>query len=204
MALSLHCPEELVLACPIPFARPESGVRFRRRAGSAAACLLRFIDAPRHGLRHLHREEAARVRLSPGRVAHGQTAGPGRAPNQAGEVGCGPGPLDWLSRARQPHGDGEAVGWNEMVEARGREPREPLRGNLRRPRVRPPRQGAPPAETGSPLAPRNRAGLHAGAFAAPKGGLHEHRGRLRRWHVPALVDMPPQKADLELLKGARR
>jgi hypothetical protein len=108
-------------------------------------------------------------------------------------------PLDWLGRAAG-YGDGEAW-WNHMVEERGdslelfaaiREAMTSVRSEA------PPRVRTALAEQREAL---REAHMRKCLRQAQKEGFQRIAVVCGAWHVPALSEMPPAKADNDLLKG---
>jgi hypothetical protein len=108
-------------------------------------------------------------------------------------------PLDWLGRAAG-YGDGESW-WNHMVEERGDSLE--LFAAIREAMVSV-RSGAPPRPQTAQAVQREalrEAHMRKCMRQAQKDGFRRIAVVCGAWHVPALDDLPPAKADNDLLKA---
>lgn len=204
VALLLHCPDDPSLAAFYPFAdfSPEWHAI---RHGLGRNVPVRFIDVPQAHDLAWRKEEAGKPRDDvPDHAGSSEDAEV--APDQESR-GVEPSdddvamdPLDWLGRAAG-YDDGEAW-WNEMVEERGDLDHaglfEGIREAMTTLRAEVPRKLSPATARREAI---REAFMRKRIREAEKEGFTGIAVICGAWHVPALADSPPAKADAELLKG---
>lgn len=204
VALLVYNPDDARDAAFYPFAAfsPEwNALRFALERQIPA----RFIDLPaahQLALKRPHTEEEDEdVEAADETPAADDEAGAEIQTEDATEEDAGPSndPLDWLGRAAG-YGDGEAW-WNHMVEERGdslelfaaiSEAMRSVRSEA------PPRARSAAAEH---LEALREAHMRKCLRQAQKDGFQRIAVVCGAWHVPALSELPPAKADNALLKG---
>lgn len=198
VALLVYNPDDAREAAFYPFAAfsPEwNALRFALERQIPT----RFIDLPAGHQFALERPAGEEDGAGTAEVAEHEVPPADSAEEVAEDVGPSGDPLDWLGRAAG-YGDGEAW-WNHMVEERGDslelfaailEAMSSVRREV------PARIRTANAEHREAL---REAHMRKCLRQAQKDGFQRIAVVCGAWHVPALADMPPAKADNERLKG---
>jgi len=203
VAILAHATDRPGRAAFWPFAEfsPEwQAVRFAAETGRP----VRFVDLPAATVLAGQDEQAGEA------GEHGEDLEGG----QAGADDCGADgdagvtspysgdPLGWLSRAAG-HDDPERW-WEDVVEHRlGGDPLE-LFAAVAEAMTELRRAAQADGWRPSPREQRREAAMRRGIRAAVREGCHRVAVVCGAWHVPALTEMPPARADTDLLRGLPR
>ncbi len=203
VAILAHATDRPGRAAFWPFAEfsPEwQAVRFAAETGRP----VRFVDLPAATVLAGQDEQAGEA------CEHGEDLEGG----QAGADDCGADgdagvtspysgdPLGWLSRAAG-HDDPERW-WEDVVEHRlGGDPLE-LFAAVAEAMTELRRAAQADGWRPSPREQRREAAMRRGIRAAVREGCHRVAVVCGAWHVPALTEMPPARADTDLLRGLPR
>lgn len=200
VALLVYNPENSQQAAFYPFAvfSPEWNAL---HYGLAHGIPTRFIDLP---MAHQFALTPPDAEIAAVEIAAADDGEAGSSADQAAPAVTDPrlDPLDWLGRAAG-YGDGESW-WNHLVEERGDslELFAAIREAMTTVRAETP--GPERSAAMQQREMRREAHMRKCLRQAQKEGFARIAVVCGAWHIPALAEMPPAKADNELLKGLPR